>query len=126
MRLQRTDAICPPAFFSRCGSYMRRLAGLVRQPVFFAVKRVFVPFRACLEIEGMTSFGSEVVRFQEKTASQPVGCRGFLTQKMAAFDARFAKSSKKTVFSIFQTSPKVLQLSARVAGLFARKRRRPV
>ncbi len=29
--------------------------------------------RACLKIEGMTNFWSEVVRFQEKTAGQPAG-----------------------------------------------------
>ncbi len=52
----------------------------------------------------MTNFWSEAVSFQEKTESctqlfgSSFGCRGFLTRKMAAFDVRFAKPSKKRGF----------------------------
>ena len=41
------------------------------ETLFRPLKKAGAP-RACLKIEGMMNFWSEVVRFQEKTASQPV------------------------------------------------------
>ena len=57
--------------------------------------------RACLKIEKVPDFCLGRGGFKAETARQAVACRGFPTQKTHVLD-------KKTVFAIFQTSPKEL------------------
>jgi len=63
--------------------------------------------RACLKIEKVPDFCPGRCGLTKKTASNTFVLRGFSTRKMAASDVRFAKSGKKTVFAIFQTSPSI-------------------
>ena len=53
----------------------------------------------CLKIEKVPDFCLGRGAFKAETARQAVACRGFPTQKTHVLD-------KKTVFAIFQTSPK--------------------